>query len=64
MIFRLREENVNMVAHRIDFNERRIVILENAGDVGVKLAAFLIAEEWATFFRAEHEMNNNVGERL
>ena len=64
MVFGLREQDVNVIAHGIDFNQRRIVVLEDAGDVGVKLSTFLIAQELATAFRGEHDMNDDVGERL
>src|SRR5262245_18943743 len=64
MILRLGEEDVDVVTHRIDFDERRVVIPENARDVGVELAAFFITDELATAFRAEHEMNDDVGEGL
>src|SRR6266705_1568951 len=64
MVFRLREQDVNMIANGIDFNEWRVVVLENTGDVGMKLAAFLVTEELAPALRAEHEMNDDVGEGL
>src|SRR5947208_1475201 len=53
-----------MVAHGIDFDEGRVVILENARDVGVELATLLVAQELAAAFRAEYEMNDDVGEGL
>lgn len=40
------------------------MVLKDAGDVGMKLAAFLVAEELAAAFRAEHKMNDDVGEGL
>jgi hypothetical protein len=40
------------------------VVLENTGDVGVELAAFLISEQLSAAFRAEDEMNDDVGEGL
>src|SRR5213593_4625054 len=64
MVFRLREQDVNVIAHGIDFNERRVVVLENAGDAGMKSAAFLVTEELVTSLRAEHEVNDDVGEGL
>ena len=64
MVFGLDEEDVNVVVHRIDFEQRRILISQDAGDVGVELIAFLIAQELAAAFGAEHEMNDDVGERL
>ncbi len=64
MVFRLREQDVNVVTHGIDFNKRRVVVLENTGDVGMKLAAFLVTEELVAALRAEHEVNDNVGEGL
>ena len=53
-----------MVADGIDFDQGRIVVLEDAGDVGVKLAAFFVAEQWASLLRAKHEVGDNVGEGL
>jgi len=38
----LDKEDVNVVAHRIDLKQRRLKILENAGDIGMKLSALLI----------------------
>jgi hypothetical protein len=64
MIFGLREQDVNVIAHGINLNQRRIVVLEDAGDVGVKLAALLVTQELATALRREHEMDDDVGERL
>ncbi len=43
---------------------KRVVVLEDARDVCVELAALLVAQELATAFRGEHEMNNDVGEGL
>jgi len=45
MVFGLNEQDVNMVAHGIDFDERRLVIFENASDVSVKLSALLVTQE-------------------
>jgi hypothetical protein len=64
VVFLLCEENVDVVTHRIDFDKRRIKVIENPGDISVKLAAFTIAEERATVFGAEHQVNDYVGERL
>ena len=36
----------------------------STGDAGVEFAAFLVAEEWAAAFGAEHEMHDEVGEGL
>jgi len=49
VVLGLRKQNVDVVAHGIDFDEGRIQIFEHAGDVGVKFAAFLVAEERAAF---------------
>lgn len=40
------------------------MVFENAGDVGVDLAAFVVAQEGATVFGAEDEVYNDVGEGL
>jgi len=64
MIFGLREQDVDMVPHRIDLDERRIVIFERTGDVGVELPAFRIAQELVAEFGAEHEVHDDVGEGL
>ena len=64
MVLGLREQDVNVIAHGIDLDQRRLVVFENASDVGVELAAFLVAQELATAFRGEHKMNDDVGERL
>ena len=53
-----------MVTHGIDFDQGRIVVFENAGDVCVELAAFFVAQELAAALGAEHEVNDNVGEGL
>jgi hypothetical protein len=64
MVLGLREQDVNVVAHRIDLNQVRVVVLEGAGDVGVELPAFLVAQELAATFGAEHETHDDVGEGL
>ena len=64
MVLGLREQDVNVVAHGIDFDQRRIELLEDASDVGVDLAAFFIAKELAAVLRAEHKVNDDVGEGL
>ena len=38
MVLGLREQDVNVVTHGMDFDQWRIVVLEDAGDVGVELA--------------------------
>src|SRR6185437_204358 len=58
------EEDVDVVADGIDFDEWRIVILQNAGNIGVELAAFLIPQKLSAALRAEDEMNDDVGEGL
>ena len=60
----MREQDVDVVAHGIDLDKRRAVMLQDAGNVGVKLAAILIAQELAVALRAEYEMGQDVGERL
>lgn len=62
MILRLRKQNVNMVAHGINFDEPRIVIFQDASNISVQLAALFIAQERAAVFCAKYEMDNNVGE--
>ncbi len=64
MVLGLREQDVDVVADGIDFDEGRIVVFEDAGDVGVELTALLVPEELATALRAEHEVNDDVGEGL
>src|SRR5438034_607265 len=41
-----------------------LVLIIIIGDVGVKLAAFLVTEELVAALCAEHEMNDDVGEGL
>jgi hypothetical protein len=60
----LREQDVDVVANGINFDERRVAILEDSSDVGMKLAAFLVTEEWVAALRAENEVNDDVGEGL
>ena len=64
MILGLREQNVDVIAHRIDLNQRRLVVFQNTSDVSVKFPALLIAQQLATPLRAEHEMHDDVRERL
>ena len=64
MIFGLRKQEVDVVSDRIDFDKGRIMILENAGDVGMKLTALGIAQQRTPVFGAEHEMHNEVGKGL
>src|SRR5260221_6326251 len=51
---------MDVVADGIDFDKKRIVVFENTRDVGVELAAFLLAEQRASLLRAEHEVNDDV----
>ena len=53
-----------MVAHGIDFDQGRVVVLENASDVGVELAAFFISQKLTAALRAEHPMHDDVAEGL
>ena len=64
VVLGLREQDADMVAHGIDFDEGRIEVLEDASDVGVELSTFFITEQGTAVFRAEHEVNNDVGEGL
>ena len=41
-----------------------VLITTGPGDVGMKSAAFLVTEELVAALRAEHEVNDNVGEGL
>lgn len=53
-----------MVADGVDFDEGGIKVFEEAGEIGVELVAFLVAEEGAAVFGAEDEVNDEVGEGL
>jgi len=64
VVLRLREQDVDMVAPGIDFDEWRIVVLEHTGDIGVEFATLLVAQQLATTLGAEHEMDDDIGERL
>ena len=61
-LFGLREPDVNVVARGIDFDQRRVVVLEDAGEVGVELAAFLGTQELTAALRTEHGMNDDFGD--
>src|SRR6266404_7119696 len=62
MVFGLREQDVNVVTHRVDFDQRRIVVLEKAGYVGPEFTALLVAQELMTTLRAKDEVGDNVCE--
>jgi hypothetical protein len=62
VVLGLSEQNVDMVADGIDFNERRVKVLEDACDIGVELAAFPVPEQWASGRGAKYEVNNDVGQ--
>jgi len=62
MVLGLREKDVDVVADGIDFDEGRVVVFENAGYVGLELAALLVAQELMTTLRAKDEVDDNVGE--
>jgi hypothetical protein len=64
MIFGLREKDVDVIGDGIDFDEGRIVIFQDSGDVGVELAAFVVPQELTAALGTEHEMNDDVGEGL
>ena len=53
-----------MITNGIDLEKRRIVVFENAGNIGVELFAFLVANQGPSPLCAEHQMDNNVGEGL
>ena len=40
------------------------MVLEDTGDVGVKLASLFITQKLATSLRAKHEVDHKVGEGL
>ena len=64
MIFGLGKQDMNMVADGINFKERTIMIFENTGDVGMKLAALVIAQKLAAALGTEHQVNDDVGKGL
>jgi hypothetical protein len=64
MIFGLREKDVDVIGDGIDFDKGRIVIFEDASDVGMELAAFGVTQQLAAALGTEHEMNDDVGEGL
>ncbi len=64
VVLGLCEQDVDVVAHGTDLDERRAVIPQNAGDVGMEFAALLIAQELAAVLRAEYEMDDDVGNGL
>jgi hypothetical protein len=64
VVLRLREQDMDVVAHRIDLDNGRIMVFQNPGYVGMKLVALVLAEELVAAFRAEHKMNEDIGKRL
>src|SRR5580693_6024978 len=55
---------MDMVAHRIDFNERRPLVLQDAGNIAVQLLALLIPEKHLPVLGAEYEMDGVLYEGL
>jgi hypothetical protein len=53
---------MNVIAHRVNLDERRVMIFEHTGQVGMNLSSFLVAQKWSAIFGAEYEMNNDVRE--
>jgi hypothetical protein len=51
---------MDMITHGIYLYHGGVVILHHSSDVSVELAAFLIAEQWASLLGAEHEMNHDI----
>ena len=64
VVLGLREQDVDVVAHGIDFDQGRVMFLDDARDVSMELAALLITQELAAALRAEDEVNDDVGEGL
>ena len=64
MVLGLREQDVDMVTHGIDFDEVRIVIVQDARDVGVERTTLLIPQEGTAALGAEHQVNDQIGEGL
>jgi hypothetical protein len=64
VVLGLGKQDVDMIANGIDFDEGRIAVFQDADHVGVEGTAFLVPEERTAAFRAEHEMDDDVGERL
>ena len=55
---------MNVVTNGIDLEKRRIVIFEYAGNIGVELFTFRVANQGPSPLCAEHQMDNDVGEGL
>ena len=51
-----------MVTHRIDFNERGIVIFENPTNKTMKLTSFFVSQKGAAAFYTENKVDNDIGE--
>ena len=62
MIPREQEKNVNVVLDRIGFQGRRMEVLQDADDVGMKVAPMFVAKQRAPVLRAEGQVNQNLGE--
>ena len=59
VVFRLGKQHVDVVIHRVDLDQRTIVVLQDAGNVCVKFAPFFIAEQRAAAFGAEDDVDGN-----
>ena len=64
VVLGLRKQDVDVFGHGVDFDERRVVIPQDADDVGVEFATFFVAQERTAGLRGEHEVDNNVGKGL
>ena len=65
MVFGLHKKDVNMVANRINFDQRTFKVSQYARCyIGVQTPSLFVAQKRPAILRAEHEVNNNVGKRL
>jgi hypothetical protein len=64
VVFGLCKKYVNMVTHRIYFNQLRVIIIQDAVNISMELAALLIAQQRTPVLGAEYEVNDNVSEGL
>jgi hypothetical protein len=55
---------VNVIAHGIDLDKRRIVVFEDTGNISVELTSFLVSQKTAPALCSENKMDDNIGEGL
>ena len=64
VVFGLGEKDVDVVGDGVDLQQRAIVVMQDAGDIGMEFATFFVAEQRAAAFGAEDDVDGDDEQRL